>query len=72
MSSLPSISGREAVRAFEKAGFVIRRQRGSNIMMSRPGSPTISVPNHRTIKAGTLLGLIKQAGLTVEEFIALL
>jgi predicted RNA binding protein YcfA (HicA-like mRNA interferase family) len=72
MPSLPSISGREAVRTFEKAGFVVRRQRGSHIIMRKPGASSISVPNHRTVKAGTLHDLIRQAGLTVEEFIALL
>ena len=68
---LPSLSGREVVRAFEKAGYVVARTTGSHQIMKRTGHPTISVPVHaaRDMKGPTLRGLIRAAGMTVEEFI---
>jgi len=72
MARLPQVSGQEAVAAFERAGFVIKRRRGSHIAMTKPGSPaTLSIPEHRQIKPGTLRSQIRKAGLSVEEFIAL-
>lgn len=75
MAKIPVISGRECVRALEKIGFAIDRQRGSHIIMRReipPPTRTVVVPNHREIDRGTLKGIIKQAGSTVDEFSALL
>jgi predicted RNA binding protein YcfA (HicA-like mRNA interferase family) len=70
---LPEVSGRQAVAAFERAGFTISRQRGSHIIMTRPGHPaTLSIPDHRRLKPGTLRALIRKAGLSVEEFLGLL
>ena len=71
MPKLPRISGAEAVRALERLGFVIARQRGSHIVMRR-GSSGCVVPNHREVKAGTLAGVLRQAGVSVEEFTAAL
>ncbi len=68
MPSLPIVSGSEAVRALERLGFVVARQRGSHIVMRR-GSSGCVVPNHRELKTGTLSGLLKQASVPVEEFI---
>lgn len=68
MPGLPSVSGAEAVRALQRLGFVIVRQRGSHIVM-RKGSQGCVVPNHRQIKAGTLAGLLKQAGVAIDDFI---
>ena len=49
MPKLPRISGREAVRAFEKAGWEVARQRGSHVVLTKPGSIyTLSIPLHRT------------------------
>jgi predicted RNA binding protein YcfA (HicA-like mRNA interferase family) len=65
------ISGREAVRAFEGAGWQVAR-RGNHIILIKPGSPvTLSVPDHRELDRGTLRRLIRKAGLTVEEFLRL-
>ena len=51
MSTLPTVSGREAVAAFQKAGFVVQRQSGSHIILTKPGhSLTLSVPDHRELK----------------------
>ncbi len=73
MARLPTVSGRQAVAAFEKVGFEVRRQRGSHIIMARTGTPvTLSVPDHRRLKSGTLRALIRKAGLTVQEFADLL
>jgi predicted RNA binding protein YcfA (HicA-like mRNA interferase family) len=71
MPSLPLVSGAEAVRALEYLGFVVARQRGSHIVM-RNGSQGCVVPNHKEIKIGTLGGVLKQAGVSVEDFIAAL
>jgi len=73
MPRLPRMSGREAVAAFERAGFQVRRRRGSHIVMTKPGHPaTLSVPDHRQLKPGILRALIRKAGLTVERFNELL
>lgn len=73
MPRLPRMSGREAVAAFERAGFQVRRRRGAHIIMTRPGLPeTLSIPDHRELKTGTLRALIRKAGLTVERFEELL
>jgi predicted RNA binding protein YcfA (HicA-like mRNA interferase family) len=71
MSSLPVISGAEAIRTLQRLGFVVIRQRGSHIIL-RKGSQGCVVPNHREIKAGTLSGLLKQAGISIDEFISTL
>lgn len=71
MPKLPRISGAEAVRAFQRLGFEIARQKGSHIVMRRGASGCV-VPNHRELKAGTLAGALRQAGVTADEFIAAL
>lgn len=68
MPKLPVVSGAEVVRALERLGFVVARQRGSHIVLRR-GSTGCVVPNHRELKIGTLIGLLKQAGVSPEEFI---
>lgn len=68
MPKLPVVSGAEAIRALQRLGFMVIRQSGSHLVLRR-GSQGCVVPNHREIKAGTLLGLLKQAGVSVEEFI---
>lgn len=68
MPKLPVISGMEAVRALEKLGFSVVRQRGSHIVM-RKGSSGCVVPNHSELKTGTLAGILKQAGVSPDDFI---
>ncbi|MDQ2998694.1 MAG: type II toxin-antitoxin system HicA family toxin [Chloroflexota bacterium] len=74
MPSLPIISGYACLLALRKVGFIVRRQSGSHIIVRREGDPTqtISIPNHSTLDRGTLRSIIRTAGLTVDEFIALL
>jgi predicted RNA binding protein YcfA (HicA-like mRNA interferase family) len=55
------------VRALERLGFVVARQRGSHIVLRR-GSTGCVVPNHRELKTGTLAGVLKQAGVSAEDF----
>ncbi len=69
MPKLPVLSGAEVVRTLERLGFVIARQRGSHIVLRR-GEMGCVVPNHRELKVGTLVGLLKQAGVSPDEFIA--
>lgn len=68
MPKLPVVSGTDVVRALQHLGFVVARQRGSHIVMRRSSSGGV-VPNHRELKIGTLVGLLKQAGVSPEEFI---
>jgi predicted RNA binding protein YcfA (HicA-like mRNA interferase family) len=67
MPKLPRISGTELIRALEHLGFTVVRQRGSHIVMRRGASGCV-VPNHREIKVGTLAGILKQAEVSVDEF----
>ena len=71
---LPVVSGREAIKAFGKIGYEVDRQRGSHVILRHPDPPhrRLTVPDHREVAKGTLRSLIREAGLTVEEFVALL
>jgi predicted RNA binding protein YcfA (HicA-like mRNA interferase family) len=64
---LPVVSGAQAIRALEKLGFTQVRQKGSHVVLRR-GSAGCVVPLHRELKVGTLGGLLKQAGVSPEEF----
>ena len=74
MTRLPVVSGREAVTAFAKIGYREDRQTGSHIVLRHQNPPyrRLTVPDHRELAKGTLRSLIREAGLTVEEFAALL
>ena len=74
MSALPRVSGREVVKALQKVGYEKDRQRGSHIVLRRTAPPhrRITVPDHKEGARGTLRAIIRQAGLTVDEFKALL
>ena len=73
MTMLPRISGRECVGALEAAGFYVKRQKGSHLVLRRddPFSQVV-VPDHRELDRGTLRSIIRNAGLSVEEFLDLL
>ncbi len=71
MTKVPSLNYPEVVRAFQRGAWHLVRQKGSHIKLER-GSLTIIVPAHKPIKRTTLAGILKQAGLTVEEFLDLL
>jgi len=68
LPELPVVSGAEVIRALERLGFRMVRQRGSHVMM-RKGANACVVPLHREVKRGTLRGLLRQAEIDAEEFI---
>lgn len=74
MTRLPAVSGRDAVRAFGKIGYLDDHQTGSHLILRHRDPPhrRLSIPNHRELAKGTLRSLIREAGLTVEEFTRLL
>jgi predicted RNA binding protein YcfA (HicA-like mRNA interferase family) len=75
LTKVPSLSYIEVVRALERAGFSIVRQRGSHIRMERvTGETTIklTVPAHKPIKRSTLSHILKAADLTVDDLLSLL
>ncbi len=73
MSKLPQISGRECINALQRAGFVFHTQKGDHVTLKNAETEKrATVPLHRTIKPGTLRSIIRQSGLSVDEFIDLL
>ncbi len=72
MPKMPVVSGDEFVKAMGKLGYTIDRMRASHMILRCPGRPQLSVPRHRELDRGTLRGLIREAGLSVDEFIDLL
>ena len=73
MGKLANISGKEAVLAFEKAGWQKIGQVGGHAVMVKPGiRVNLSIPQHREVSVGTLRALIRAAGMTVEGFLELL
>ena len=73
MTKLPAISGRECISILEKMGFYQKRQEGSHIILRRddPFAQTV-VPLHKELDRGTLRAIIRQASLSVDEFVNLL
>ena len=70
MAGLPIISGTEAVKAFERAGWSVNRRRGSHVVLLKAGHrASLSVPQHRELAPGTLRSLVRAAGMTVDEFV---
>jgi predicted RNA binding protein YcfA (HicA-like mRNA interferase family) len=73
VSKLPVVSGAECVKALKQLGFVVTRQRGSHIILVREEPKTsVTIPDHKELDRGTLRTIIRQASLTVDEFIELL
>jgi len=68
MAGLPVVSGKEAAKAFEKLGFVYRHTTGDHMIYKKPGTATLSIPDHKELDAGLLRHLISSAGITPEEF----
>ena len=69
MSKLPSVSGREIVKAMNKLGYEFDRQRGSYIILRQSAAPhrRLTVPDHREVARGTLRSTLREAGVTVDE-----
>lgn len=74
MPKLPLISGIEAIKALNKIGYKMDHQTGSHIILRQEKEPhrRLTVPNHKELAKGTLRAIIRQSGLTVEEFNGLL
>lgn len=72
MAILPTLSGRDVVKAFGKDGWEMVRQRGSHMILVKQGQMvTLSVPDHKEVAKGTLRSLIRSSGLSAEEFSSL-
>lgn len=69
MPSLPLLSGQQVIKALERLGFRQVRQRGSHVVMRR-GDAGCVVPLHREVKIGTLAGILRQAQIAPDAFIA--
>jgi predicted RNA binding protein YcfA (HicA-like mRNA interferase family) len=73
MSKLPRISGRECVGALARAGFHLKRQHGSHMILRRDDPfAQVVVPDHRELDRGTLRAILRQAGRGVDELLDLL
>lgn len=73
MPRLPVVSGREAAKAFQRAGWTLVRWRGSHmIFIKEREAATLSIPDHRELDRGLLRSLIRDARMTVQEFADLL
>ena len=73
MGKLANISGKTAAKAFERAGWAAIGQVGSHLVLVKSGiRVNLSIPQHKELSVGTLRSLIRNAGMTVDEFLALL
>jgi predicted RNA binding protein YcfA (HicA-like mRNA interferase family) len=70
LSKLPVISGQELCKILKKTGYFIDHQTGSHIILRNENPPyrRLTVPDHKEIAKGTLRSIIRQVGLTVDEF----
>lgn len=74
MSKLPVVSGQEVIKVLAKIGYEFDHQRGSHIVLRQSFEPfrRVTIPNHKEIAKGTLRKIIRETGLTVDEFVKLL
>ena len=69
---LPRVSGEQVIKALVKAGWTVERQRGSHVVLYKDGVGILVVPLHKELDRGTLRAIIKQSGLSRDEFLRLL
>ncbi len=70
MPDVPLLRPVEVIKAFERLGWKAARQKGSYVILVKPGHiATLSVPNHPEVARGTLRSLIQKAGVTVDQFV---
>ena len=74
MSKLPAISGAATVKALGRIGYEVDHQTGSHIILrlNVPPHRRLTVPSHRELAKGTLRSIIREAGLTIDQFVELL
>jgi predicted RNA binding protein YcfA (HicA-like mRNA interferase family) len=70
MGLLANISGNKAVKIFCKFGYIVDHQTGSHIILWHDSKPTLSIPNHKELAPGLLRSLIRQANISVNDFLA--
>ncbi len=71
-NKLPVISGHQLIKAFAKDGYFIHDQKGSHIHLRHPAKRPLTIPNHNEISRGTLRAILREAGLSTDEFMELL
>jgi predicted RNA binding protein YcfA (HicA-like mRNA interferase family) len=70
MPPVPILPPSDVIKIFQRLGWQMVRQKGSHIIMTKPGHiATLSIPNHQEVARGTLRSLITKAGLTIEQFL---
>jgi predicted RNA binding protein YcfA (HicA-like mRNA interferase family) len=69
MEILSNISGKKAVKIFQKFGYILDHQTGGHMILYHESRPTLSIPKHKELAPGLLRGLIRKSGLTVEDFL---
>ncbi len=69
---LPVVSGKDIIKALSKIGYYVRDQKGSHVHLRHPYRKPLTVPDHPEVAKGTLRAIIKEADLTVEEFLEFL
>jgi predicted RNA binding protein YcfA (HicA-like mRNA interferase family) len=72
MPPLPIISAEECIAALRRFGYEVARQKGSHVRLTCEGRTPVSVPMHKTLKRGTLRSILREAEISVEEFVAAL
>jgi predicted RNA binding protein YcfA (HicA-like mRNA interferase family) len=72
MPKLPTVSATKVIRVASKLGFELARQSGSHLILKNTDEKMLVIPNHKKLKKGTLLQIIKAMGTTKEEFIEML
>lgn len=69
MGILSNISGKKAVKIFERFGYKFDHQTGSHMILYHDTKPTLSIPNHKELAPGLLKSQIRKSGITIEEFL---
>jgi len=70
MPPLPIVTSKDAIQAFERLGWTVMRQKGSHIILTKPGQfVTLSVPNHKEVARGTLRSLLSKANISIDDFV---
>jgi len=69
MGLLSNISGKNAVKIFEKFGYILDHQTGSHMILYHPEKPTLSIPNHKELAPGLLRALIRKSGININDFL---
>ena len=74
MPKIPVVSGKQAIKAFQKVGYVVMRQKGSHIRLIHPAEKNrrpLTIPDHKEVSIGVIRRLLRDSGISVEQFILL-